>query len=116
MQTYEGKIGTTGTSEGFRFEKGLFKSNPEFKQRARLRATKLGPGQILVSVVDPDLNEGDQEEDPVMYAFLGFLEKDMIENPQRVSPLDLEALQKAMDLTGNIEISDDDVIPDDVTI
>ena len=59
---YKGKITTSGSSEAIRFEKELFKQNPEFKQQAEVRADIIGPGKMLISVVDR--LEIEQGEDP----------------------------------------------------
>jgi len=51
----------------------LFKQHPEFKQKAEVRADIIGPGTILVSLIDnPEL---ENKDDPVVSAFLAFLER-----------------------------------------
>ncbi len=52
MSAYTGTITTTGKSEAIRLEKALFKSHPEFRQKAKVRAHVIGPGTMLVSVAD----------------------------------------------------------------
>src|SRR5437879_2947181 len=65
---YSGKITTSGTSEAFRFDKTLFRQHPEFKQKAEVRADVIGPGIMLVSLIDNPKMEN--EDDPVVSAFL----------------------------------------------
>jgi len=50
MSRYSGTITTTGKSEAIRLEKALFKSHPEFAQRAKVEAHVIAPGTMLVSV------------------------------------------------------------------
>ncbi len=103
---YKGKITTTGTSEAIRFEKDLFKQHPEFKQQAEVRADIIGPGKMLISVVD-DVDIVD-EDDPIVGAFLSFLEGDMLENPKMIKALDANVIARAKVLTKGIRVTDDD--------
>ena len=66
--SYKGKITTTGTSEAIRIDKALFKQHPEFRQQAEVRADIIGPGRMLISVVDNSSTEND--DDPIVGAFL----------------------------------------------
>lgn len=106
--SYKGKITTVGTSEAIRLEKDLFKQHPEFKQAAEVKADVIGPGKILISLVDEAKSKN--EADPVVGAFLSFLERDMIENPANISDLDASTLDKAKSLTEGIAVSDEDLI------
>ncbi len=63
-------------AEAIRLEKALFRLHPEFRQKAKVRAQVIAPGHALISVVD-EATAPEQEEDPVVTAFLAFLEKDM---------------------------------------
>ena len=112
MAKYSGSITTSGKSEAIRFEKSLFRQNPEFRQQAKVEAHVIGPGRMLVSVVDE--SAPDTAEDPIFLAFLSFLEKDMTSNPARLALLSPDALAKAVELTKNVVVSDDDTIGDDV--
>ncbi len=103
---YKGKITTSGTSEAIRLEKELFKQNPEFKQQAEVRADIIGPGKMLISVLGKQ--EKDLEEDPIVEAFLSFLERDMQKNPTNLSPLDPATIKKAKALTSKVVYSDKD--------
>lgn len=44
------------------------------------------------------------------------LEADMVAHPERLSPFSSADLAAARELTRGVEVSDDDVLPDDVTI
>ena len=113
MAKYTGSVTTTGKSEAIRFEKGLFRQNPEFRQQAKVEAHVIGPGQMLVSVVNG--SELDAGEDPIVMAFLSFLEKDLKDHPDRVNAVSEAAIAHAMELTKDVVVSDDDIIGDDVT-
>ncbi len=110
---YSGTVTTTGTSEAIRLEKGFFKQNPEFKQQTKVEARVLGPGQMLISVVDPR-SAGD--EDPIVDGFLSFLTKDIQTHPEDVSELPEKAIKKALKLTKDVAVLDNDDIDADVTI
>ncbi len=116
---FKGSITTTGRSEALRLDKALFRSHPEFSQRAKIRAHVIGPGSLLVTLdraenSDPD---GDIiERDPVVAAYLSFLERDMGENPEKLRPFSEAEIARITALTRDVTVSDEDVIPDDVTL
>ncbi len=115
---FSGKITTTGRSEAIRLDKALFKAHPEFRQRANVRAHVIGPGHLLVSVVEDVAGSGqeDVERDPVVSAFLAFLERDMAEHPERLETMSDADFARLRELTEGVEASDEDVVPDDVTL
>ncbi len=115
MAKYKGTITTTGNSDGIRFEKALFQACPEFRQRAKVSAHVIGRGQILVSIIDNSTEDASTEEDPVISAFLSFLSADMERHPARITPLSQETIAQAIELTKDVVVSDDDLIPDDVS-
>jgi antitoxin PrlF len=114
MSRYSGTITTTGKSEAIRLEKALFKSHPEFAQKAKVEAHVIAPGTMLISVAgQPDV---ETEADPIVAAFLGFLSKDMAAAPARIEPLAATRIEKARDLARRVKVRDDDILPDDVTL
>lgn len=114
MNRYSGTITTTGKSEAIRLDKALFKSHPEFSQRAKVEAHVIAPGTMLVSVAGPA--EVESEADPVMAAFLGFLAKDISTAPSRIEPLAATRIKKARELTRGVKVRHNDILPDDVTL
>ena len=114
MTRYSGTITTTGRSEAIRLEKALFKSHPEFSQRAKVEAQVIAPGTMLVSVGGPA--DVENEADPIMAAFLGFLAKDIAATPGRIAPIATTRIEKARALTRRVKVRDDNVLPDDVTL
>src|SRR6266567_3461609 len=102
MSAYTGTITTTGKSEAIRLEKALFKSHPEFRQKAKVHAHVIAPGTMLVSVVGGTKTRN--EPDPVMVAFLSFLSTDIAQVPERVKPLTAERIAEARELTKGVEV------------
>lgn len=105
--SYSGKITTVGTSEAFRFDKSLFKQHPEFKQKAQVRADVIGPGTILVSLVER--SDSETEDDPVVSAFLSFLENDLTKNPGLISAVSAEKIALSRSLTSKVTVEDDEL-------
>jgi antitoxin PrlF len=118
--TFKGTITTTGRSEALRLDKALFKAHPEFRQKARIRAHVIGPGSLLVTL-DADDPLGAEaahevERDPVVSAYLAFLERDLRDHPERLQPFTEDELARLDGLTKGVVVSDDESIPDDVTL
>jgi len=117
MASFSGAITTTGRSEAIRLDKALFKAHPEFRQRAKVRAHVLGPGHLLVTLADAsEAATDDIEQDPVVSAYLAFLESDMLAHPDRIAPLQEDELARLRRLTDGVQADDNDIIPDDVTL
>ena len=118
--TFKGTITTTGRSEALRLDKALFKAHPEFRQKARVRAHVIGPGSLLVTLeADDPLGveaANEIERDPVVAAYLAFLERDLREHPERLQPFTEGELARLESLTKGIVVSDDEMIPDDMTL
>ena len=114
MSTFTGSITTTGKSEAIRLDKALFRLHPEFRQKAKVRAQVISPGHALISVIDDEA--APQDEDPVVTAFLAFIEKDLRTQPGRRSRLSKASLARAVRLTKDVKVTDDETIPEKVTL
>ena len=115
MASFSGKITTTGRSEAIRLEKALFRAHPEFRQKATVRASVIAPGQLLVSVVEEEeAGAALVDDDPLIGAFVAFLAEDIRSRPDRVAPLSTSRVERAVELTAEVQIEDDEPIPDDV--
>lgn len=114
MPTFTGSITTTGKSEAIRLDKALFRLHPEFRQRAKVRAQVISPGHALITVVDDEPAPAD-EEDPILTAFLGFIEGDMKAHPGRRTRLSKSSVKRGVLLTKKVKVRDDESIPDDVS-
>ena len=104
---YKGKITTSGSSEAIRLDKDLFRQHPEFKQQAEVRADVIGPGKLLISVLDRQ-EVAEEEEDPIVGALLAFLENDLAKNQAAISPLSAETIADAKALTEGVVYDDND--------
>ncbi len=111
---YVGTITTTGKSEAIRLEKSLFRSHPEFRQKSKVKAHVIGHGTMLLSVADDETAHS--EADPIMAAFLQFLDREIARSPARIKPLAATQIAEARELTKDVEVSDDESLPDDVTL
>jgi hypothetical protein len=113
---FTGAITTTGRSGALRLEKSFFQAYPEFRLKAKRRVHHIGPGQLLISVEDgPKAAVEEEAHDPIVSAYLAFLEKDMAANPASLSPFTNAELDKLTDLLKGVSVIDEDVLPDDVT-
>ena len=99
---YRGKLTRTGNSTGFRFERALFTSHPEFSGEVKARV--IAPGRMLVTA------EGKNPErtDPVMDAFRAFLAQDISRAPEKIRPLDERLIKRAEKLTKGVSASFDE--------
>lgn len=107
---YRGAITTTGSSEAIRFDKGLFRQNPEFRQKASVEAHVIGRGMLLVKVIG-DHPDDDQSDDPMIGAFLAFLDRSVEENPRLIKPVTQSDFDEVEELVNGVVISDDDELP-----
>jgi hypothetical protein len=99
--TYKGRFTKVGNSKSFAFESALFRSHPEF-DASNVEADVIGPGVMLVRAIDA---EGEEPgDDPVLGAFLAFVERDMLENPSSIQPLSGELLARAERLVEGMEV------------
>jgi hypothetical protein len=103
-QSFSGKTTSIGNSNGFRFDAALFKANPEFF--GEVRGTVLAPGQMLVSVVpmgEQPPEPQDEESNPVMQAFLSFLEGQMQAHPDLIEPVSAAQMAHIAALVEGVE-------------
>lgn len=99
---YRGKQARTGNSFGFRFDRALFKSHPEFS--GEVKAQVIAPGRMLVSVVEPVT----QRADPVMASFLAFLGSDIARAPETIRPMSRDLARRIDRLVKGVAVSYDE--------
>ena len=100
--TYKGRFTKVGNSKSYAFESALFRSHPEFDAH-NVEADVIGPGVLLVRAVDVD-DDASPGDDPVLGAFLAFVERDMLENPSSIQPLSSELLARAERLVEGMDV------------
>jgi hypothetical protein len=99
---YKGKQMRTGNSLGFRFDRALFKSHPEFA--GEVKAHVIAPGRMLVSVA----GQVTERRDPVMESFLAFLASDIASAPETVKPMSRELSQRIDSLVEGVTVSENE--------
>jgi hypothetical protein len=101
---YRGKQARTGNSFGFRFDRALFKSHPEFN--GEVRAKVIAPGRMLVSAETTAF--GQHRDDVVVAAFLAFLAKEMQREPHAITPLEQALTHRIGELVEDVSVSPDE--------
>ncbi len=84
-EEYSGKVTPVGNSKGIRIDAAFFRAHPEFD--GEVRATVLTDGEVLLSARRRGKRRrATQGEDPVVLAFLRFLEAQMQAKPEQTVP------------------------------
>ena len=110
---YRGKQAKTGNSLGFRFERALFHSHPEFN--GDVEAHVIGPGRMLV-VADPQPTRMSTEQDPVLSSFMSFLAADMQRSPEHIRPLDSAVMERVGALVSDVKVSPEEDLGEEALI
>ncbi len=85
VEKYSGKVTPVGNSKGIRLDAAFFKAHPEFE--GEVRATVLADGQVLLSARSSGKKrKAEDMDDPVLLGFLGFLEAQMVAQPEWITP------------------------------
>jgi antitoxin PrlF len=84
------------------------------------KALGVGPGDRLAYVVEGDraiiMKAGSDSEDPVVNAFLDFLERDMTTHPDRLGGLTSELVERLRTLVDGVDVDLDAPIDGEVEI
>lgn len=113
--TYSGRAAKSGNSQALAFEKALFRAHPEFTE-GRLAADYIGPGCLLVRAMTDAEAAPARGDDPVLAAYLAFVEREMAAHPEHIRPLSADLLSRARALVADVEVDLDEDLGDDVTI
>lgn len=111
---YSGRATRSGNSQAMAFEKALFRAHPEFAS-GQLSAHYVAPGYLLVHAVGESAADT-SEEDPVLGAYLAFLEREMEKHPEMIQPLSADSLAEAQELVRDVVVDPDEDLGDDVEI
>jgi hypothetical protein len=115
VRAYKGKVTTTGSSKAVRLGKQFFTDHPEFEVSAGVVVRSVSPGYVLMAVDAPKaVGEKADELDPIVGAFLSFMEADLKANPHKVQPLDLSRVAALVD--GIAPLRDDEDLPADFAL
>lgn len=112
-RSFSGSLGTAGNSRSFRLEKEFFNAAPEFATLgSSIRADIIGPGTFLVRIDTPAPQE---TADPVIGAWLSFIDKDIASNPHHLVGMTQAEASELERLVRNVVVDDSFELPDDVT-
>jgi hypothetical protein len=100
---YTGRKTKTGNSEALRFEQALFRSHPEFSDR--VVAQVIAPGCMLVLAESPEDAAEGETDDPLIEAFLAFVEKEM---PQHLMEIEPQLFDRLDALVGHVQVDPDE--------
>lgn len=104
-EQYSGKVTPVGNSKGIRIDAAFFKAHPEFN--GDVKATVLADGQVLLSAKGATRRRATEDDsDPVMLGFLSFLEQQVSEHPELITPVDQEQLARISKLVEGVESDD----------
>jgi antitoxin PrlF len=107
---YTARATTSGTAPALAFTKAFATEHPEFTA-GRFEAHVIAPGRLLISAqVEAEVEDGD---DPVLGAFLSFLDRQMSEHPEMIRPLTAAELAAIDELVEDVEVDlDEEIDPD----
>ena len=115
VRAYAGKVTTTGSSKAVRLGKQFFVDHPEFEVSASVTVRPVSPGYVLMAVDAPrTVGDKSDELDPVVGAFLSFMEADLKANPHKVQALDLSRVSSLVE--GVEPLRDAEDLPADFTL
>lgn len=110
MRTWTAKPTKNGNSMALRLEKGMLDAYPEFAS-GDFSVNVLVPGTLLVHRNTPVEEVGN--EDPVLTTFLQFLDKEMIANPDKITPLSRREHSAMASALKGVEVDDTEEFGDD---
>lgn len=96
----------SGGSQALRIKKGLLDKVPAMANG--VIAKVLSDSTVLLVASEPEEDAGllDKEDDPMMQAFLSFLEKDITNNPAQLIAADAAYFAEFDDLLEGVDIDD----------
>ena len=100
--SFKGKVAASGNSGALRLEAGFFRTHPLFAAGCEIVAEPIGDDMVLVRALSK--NQAKEDTDPVMNAFLSFIENDMIHNPDSIEPISKQELDEIAELVEGVEI------------
>lgn len=103
--TYRAKAATVGNSKALRLDSALFREHPEFAA-GEFTVSVIAPGCLLVQSTSGAASE--EETDAVFEAFLGFLEHQMAERPDLLTPVTRSDLEVTDAILAGVESDRDE--------
>ncbi len=92
-EQYEGTVVQVGNSRGIRLPAGFFNAHTEFS--GKVQVTVVADGAVLLSAKTARQRKKKSDDgDPVVAAFLQFLEEQMTKHPQHIVAADSDQLRR----------------------
>ncbi|HEX9727903.1 MAG TPA: hypothetical protein VGA37_05320 [Gemmatimonadales bacterium] len=111
MASYRAKATTVGHSKALRLDRALFHAHPEFAT-GEFNVSVLGPGAMLVTARGPTSRKP-AETDPVLEAYLAFVEQEMISRPESIRPLTTADVRGLDTLLADVVVARAEELADD---
>ena len=103
QERYEGTVVRVGNSRGIRLPAGFFNAHTEFA--GKVQVTVVADGAVLLSAKKTAQRKiKDDEGDPVVTAFLQFLEKQMTKHPEDSVAVDADQLRRSGKLVEGVTL------------
>ena len=107
---YTARATTSGTAPALAFSRAFASEHPEFTD-GRFDVHVIAPGRILISA-HVEVAEED-EDDPLLDAFLGFLDQQIREHPELLRPFTARDIEGVDELLSGVEVDLDGRLDDD---
>lgn len=108
--SYHATATAVGNSKGLRLDAALFREHPEFAS-GEFEVDVIAPGRLLIRAQPADM--GEDGDDPILGAFLGFLGNEIANRPDLVTALTAADQERAAELVEGIEVADDETFAED---
>lgn len=110
--SYTARATTSGTAPALAFSRAFAAEHPEFTE-GRFEAHVIAPGRLLISA---PVVEEEEDDDPVLGAFLSFLDRQMTERPDLIRPFTAADIEGVAELVSGVEVDLDEEIDEDFVL
>ena len=104
-----------GNSKGLRLDAALYRDHPEFASGEYV-VDVIAPGRLLVRAKGPELVTAEAEADPMLGAFLAFMDQQMLASPALFTALDRAQVALIESLVEGVDANDDTEFPADFRV
>lgn len=104
-----------GNSKGLRLDAALYRDHPEFAS-GEYEVDVIAPGRLLVRAAMRDEASAVEEADPVLGAFLAFMEHQIAANPGMLTAFDPAQLALVASLVEGVDADDETEFPEDLRL
>lgn len=111
--SFHATAGTMGNSKGLRLDAALYREHPEFSDGS-FTVDVIAPGRMLVRAETAP--SGSDASDPIVDAFLGFLENNMAARPELITPMRASDATRIRELIGGVEISENEAFDESFSL